>query len=73
MSLSSRVRSSMRRFTERRGQDTIAIAPAAGKVIHAGSRNLDPSLGLRMIRCRAPPCSMSPTTSTDSPTSGWKG
>ena len=53
MSLSMRARSSTSRFTERRGQDRIRIAPASRKVIHSGSRNPAPS-GLRTIRWRAP-------------------
>jgi len=65
MSLSIRARSSTSRFMERRGQDTVRIVLASGKVIHSGSRNLAPSPGLQMIRWRVPPCCLSPTTSTD--------
>lgn len=50
MSLSIIARSSRSRFTERRGRDTIRIAPAAGKVIHSGSRHFALSPDLRMIR-----------------------
>jgi hypothetical protein len=70
MSLSIRAHSSTSRFTEMRGQDRVRIVPASGKVIHSGSRSLAPSPGLQMIRWRVLPCFLSPTTSTDWPTSG---
>jgi hypothetical protein len=64
MSLSRRARRSRRRFMESRGQDDTLTKLDSGNVIHAGSSSFAPS-DLRTIRCRAPPCSVSPTTSTD--------
>ena len=45
MSASTTVRTSRSLLTERRGQDTMRIAPASGLVIHFGSRHFVPSSG----------------------------
>jgi len=53
MILSRTERSSNKRFTGNRGTATIPVAPASGKVIHAGNKWVVPSVP-RTNTCAAP-------------------